>query len=165
MALPPIFRSSERVWPQAAHMPSKERCRYACPFDYQHEATTLLLNSDFLSLSDYVTRHGPVLFVVCFCWVGCWFLSLGKFVFNHRLTPVVDLFFSCIAGLVRDLVGQQLEWASDWKQISPKKETNNQSNKTTTKNNTDTQAKARARQNSQGNLQTKWNQVKHTRPS
>ena len=23
-------------------------------------------------------------------WVGCWFLSLGKFVFNHRLTPVVD---------------------------------------------------------------------------
>ena len=24
------------------------------------------------------------------CWVGCWFLSLGKFVFNHRLTPVVD---------------------------------------------------------------------------
>ena len=22
--------------------------------------------------------------------VGCWFLSLGKFVFNHRLTPVVD---------------------------------------------------------------------------
>ena len=31
-----------------------------------------------------------VVFVVCFCWVGCWFLSLGKFVFNHRLTPVVD---------------------------------------------------------------------------
>ena len=30
-----------------------------------------------------------VVFVVC-CWVGCWFLSLGKFVFNHRLTPVVD---------------------------------------------------------------------------
>ena len=30
-----------------------------------------------------------VVFVVCF--VGfCWFLSLGKFVFNHRLTPVVD---------------------------------------------------------------------------
>ena len=28
--------------------------------------------------------------VVFFCWVGCWFLSLGKFVLNHRLTPVVD---------------------------------------------------------------------------
>ena len=28
--------------------------------------------------------------VCVFCWVGCWFLSLGKFVFNHRLTPVVD---------------------------------------------------------------------------
>ena len=32
--------------------------------------------------------------VCCFCclfgWVGCWFLSLGKFVFNYRLTPVVD---------------------------------------------------------------------------
>ena len=24
-----------------------------------------------------------------FCWVG-WFLSLGKFVLNHRLIPVVD---------------------------------------------------------------------------
>ena len=74
-------------------------------------------------------------------------------------------FFSCIAGLVRDLVGQQLEWACDWKQISPKKETNNQPNKTNNQNNTHTQAKARARQTSQGNLQTKWNQVKHTRPS
>ena len=29
-------------------------------------------------------------FCCLFCWVGCWFLSLGKFVFNHRLTPVVD---------------------------------------------------------------------------
>ena len=42
-------------------------------------------------------------------------------------------FFSCIAGLVRDMVGQQLEWACDWKQISPKKETNNQPNKTNNK--------------------------------
>ena len=25
-----------------------------------------------------------------FGWVGFWFLSLGKFVFNHKLTPVVD---------------------------------------------------------------------------
>ena len=25
-----------------------------------------------------------------FCWVGCWFLSLGKFDLNHRLIPVVD---------------------------------------------------------------------------
>ena len=36
------------------------------------------------------------------------------------------------------------------------------SNKTS---NTHTQAKARARQICQGNLQTKWNKVKHTRPS
>ena len=73
-----------------------------------------------------------------------------------------EFFFPCIAGLVRDLVGQQLEWACDWEQISPKKETTNQPNKTNNKNNTHKQAKARARQNSQGNLQTKWNQVKHT---
>ena len=38
-------------------------------------------------------------------------------------------FFSCIAGQVRDMVGQQLEWACDWEQISPMKETNNQPNK------------------------------------
>ena len=76
-----------------------------------------------------------------------------------------QFFFSCIAGQVRDMVGQQLEWACDWDQISPKKETNNQPNKTNKTSNTHTQAKARARQNSQGNLQTKWNQVKHTRPS
>ena len=31
-----------------------------------------------------------VVFVCLFCWVGCWFLSLGKFGFNHRFTPVVD---------------------------------------------------------------------------
>ena len=46
-----------------------------------------------------------------------------------------------------------------------KKETNNQPNKSNKTSNTHTQAKARARQISQGNLQTKWNQVKHTRPS
>ena len=34
--------------------------RYAYPFDYQHEATTLLPNSDFLSLPDHVTQYGPV---------------------------------------------------------------------------------------------------------
>ena len=34
--------------------------RYARPFDYQHEATTLLPNSDFLSLPDHVTQYGPV---------------------------------------------------------------------------------------------------------
>ena len=34
--------------------------RYAYPFDYQHEATTLLPNSDFLALSDHVTQYGPV---------------------------------------------------------------------------------------------------------
>ena len=33
-------------------------------------------------------------------------------------------FFPCIAGQVRDMVGQQLELAWDWNQISPKKETN-----------------------------------------
>ena len=27
---------------------------------------------------------------VVVCWVGCWFLSLGKFVFNHRLILVLD---------------------------------------------------------------------------
>ena len=34
--------------------------RYAYPFDYQHEATTLLPNTDFLSLPDHVTQYGPV---------------------------------------------------------------------------------------------------------
>eukprot|EP00434_Breviolum_minutum_P014146 symbB.v1.2.012473.t2/scaffold861.1/size176854/3 len=34
--------------------------RYAYPFNYQHEATTLLPNSDFLSLPDHVTQYGPV---------------------------------------------------------------------------------------------------------
>ena len=34
--------------------------RYAYPFDYQHEATTLLPNSDFLALPDHVTLYGPV---------------------------------------------------------------------------------------------------------
>ena len=34
--------------------------RYAYPFNYQHEATTLLPNSDFLSLPDHVTKYGPV---------------------------------------------------------------------------------------------------------
>ena len=34
--------------------------RYARPFDYHHEATTLLSNSDFLSLSDHVTQYDPV---------------------------------------------------------------------------------------------------------
>ena len=57
-------------------------------------------------------------------------------------------FFSCIAGLVRDLVGQQREWACDWKQISPKKEANNQPNKTNKqKQHTHT---------SQGTSQAKW---------
>ena len=32
--------------------------------------------------------------------------------------PCTLFFFSCIAGLVRDLVGQHLEWACDWEQIS-----------------------------------------------
>ena len=34
--------------------------RYAYPFDYQHEATTLLPNSDFLSLPDHVTQYGQL---------------------------------------------------------------------------------------------------------
>ena len=34
--------------------------RYAYPFDYQYEATTLLPDSDFLSLPDHVTQYGPV---------------------------------------------------------------------------------------------------------
>ena len=34
--------------------------RYARPFDYQHEATTLLPNSDFLFSPDHVTRYDPV---------------------------------------------------------------------------------------------------------
>ena len=70
-------------------------------------------------------------------------------------------FFSCIAGLVRDLVGQQLEWACDWKQISPKKETKNQPNQTNNNNNNPhTQAKARARQTVREICklsETKWN--------
>ena len=36
---------------------------------------------------------------------------------KHEAKP---FFFSCIAGLVRDMVGQQLEWACDWDQISLK---------------------------------------------
>ena len=31
-----------------------------------------------------------VLLVLLVCWVGCLFLSLGKFDLNHRLIPVVD---------------------------------------------------------------------------
>ena len=46
-----------------------------------------------------------------------------------------------------------------------KKETNNKTTQNNKTSNTHTQAKARVRQISQGNLQTKWNQVKHTRPS
>ena len=65
------------------------------------------------------------------------------------------VFFSCIAGQVRDMVGQQLEWACDRDQISPKKETNNQPNKNNKTSNTHTQAKARARQISQGKV-SKW---------
>ena len=34
--------------------------RYAYPFDHQHEATTLLSDSNFLSLPDHVTQYGPV---------------------------------------------------------------------------------------------------------
>ena len=34
--------------------------RYASPFNYQHEATTLLPNSDFLSLPDHVKQYGQV---------------------------------------------------------------------------------------------------------
>ena len=44
-----FFCSSQRV-AQAAHMPLEGAVRYAYPFDNQHEATTLLPNSDFLSL-------------------------------------------------------------------------------------------------------------------
>ena len=45
--------------PSGAHA-LEEAVRYAYLFDYQHEATTLLPNSDFLSLPDHVTQYGPV---------------------------------------------------------------------------------------------------------
>ena len=38
----------------------EEAVQYARPFDYQHEATTLLSNSNFLSLSNHVTQYDPV---------------------------------------------------------------------------------------------------------
>ena len=62
-------------------------------------------------------------------------------------------FFSCIAGLVRDMVGQQLELV-EIEDKFPRKKENNQ-NKTKQTSNTHTQARHQARQKSQGNLQTK----------
>ena len=47
-----------------------------------------------------------------------------------------SIFFSCIAGQVRDMVGQQLELAWDWNQISP--ERNQQGTKPTKKQATPT---------------------------
>ena len=93
----------------------------------------------------------------------CWHRSaLAVFMPEHKLVAV--FFFPCLAGLVRDLVGQQLEWTCDWKQISPKKETKNHPTKQTTTT-THTHRPRREPGKSQGNLQTKWNQVKHARPS
>ena len=93
------------------------------------------------------------------CGTKVWMVNSTPFVFFF------SFFFFLHCRLVRDMVGQQLEWACDWEQISLMKETNNQPNKNQQQQHTHTQAKARARQNSQGNLQTKWNQVKHMRPS
>ena len=64
-------------------------------------------------------------------------------------------FFSCIAGQVRDMVGQQLEFVKDWNQISP--EERNQQTTTKQKSNTQHKPKHQARQTYQANLQTKWN--------
>ena len=51
----PIFRHG----PSGAQV-LEGAVRYASPFNYQHEATTLLPNSDFLSLPDHVTQYAPV---------------------------------------------------------------------------------------------------------
>ena len=84
---------------------------------------------------------------------------------NALLITVLKLFFflhcRTSARHGRSTTGMSLWLRSNF----PKKETNNQPNKNNKTSNTHTQAKARARQISQGNLQTKWNQVKQTRPS
>ena len=46
--------------PSGAQALEEEAVRYARPFDYQHEATSLLSNSDFLSLPDHGTQYDPV---------------------------------------------------------------------------------------------------------
>ena len=62
-------------------------------------------------------------------------------------------FFSCIAGLVRDMVGQQLELIV--KTNFPEKKNNRKKKQPT--NNAHTPARHQARQKAQGNLRTKWN--------
>ena len=52
-----------------------------------------------------------LLVFVVVCWVGCWFLSLGKFVLNHRLIPVVDR--PCLA-LVRQCRKKKSCFSRTW---------------------------------------------------
>ena len=54
------FSAVPREYGPSGAQALEETVRYARPFDYQHEATTLLSNSDFLSLPDHVTQYGPV---------------------------------------------------------------------------------------------------------
>ena len=71
---------------------------------------------------------------------------------NHKVAMSLGIFFSCIAVLVRDIVGQQLEWvkkeAKFPRKQKPTRPTHQPDKATPTKPN---QAKI------QGNLQTRWN--------
>ena len=65
-----------------------EGVRYACPFDYQHEATTLLSNSAFLSLPDHVTQYGPVRAQTLGLYIpdsiGAWLLSDAPRIYDRK---------------------------------------------------------------------------------
>ena len=54
------FSAVPREYGPSGAQALEEAVRYTRPFDYQHEATTLLSNSDFLFLPDHVTQYGPV---------------------------------------------------------------------------------------------------------
>ena len=58
--------------------------RYAYPFDYQHEATTLLPNSDFLSLPDHVTQYGPVRAQTLGLYIKEWLLSGAPRIYDRK---------------------------------------------------------------------------------
>ena len=51
---------------------------------------SLQISLTFAWLSPWPVCVGCCCCCCLFGWVGFWFLSLGKFVFNHKLTPVVD---------------------------------------------------------------------------
>ena len=66
-----------------------------------------------------------------------------------------SFFFSCVAGLVRDMVGQQLELVEIENKFPRKKETNKEQNQTNTKNTHTHTSQEPGQAVSQANLQTK----------